>query len=95
MGLLDKFTKNRGTAGKAQDLRRKHGDKVDKGIDKAAEAARGKHDDKIAKGAKALKDGRAKLDGDPSSRRRPNNPVPDGQAPAGPNALSRRRRARR
>lgn len=45
----------------------KHGDKIAKGLDKAASEAdkrtKGKHSDKIAKGVTAAKDGLDKLDG--------------------------------
>ncbi|TNC26836.1 antitoxin [Mumia zhuanghuii] len=80
MGLLDKFTKNAHLRGKAKNLLNEHGDKIDKGIDKAADLARGKagskHGDKIDKGADALKDGLDKLDRDPTDRRRPGDPRP-------------------
>ncbi|MFD1827516.1 MULTISPECIES: antitoxin [Mumia] len=72
MGLLDKFKDNAdGLKDKAQDLIKEHGDKIDQGIDKAADLASdktgGKHDDKIDKGADALKDGVDKIDGDPTT----------------------------
>ena len=45
----------------------KHGDKIAKGLDKAATEAdkrtKGKHSDKIAKGVSAAKSGLEKLDG--------------------------------
>ncbi len=54
MGFLDKFKK------KAKDLAEDHGDKVEEGIDKAADFADdktgGKYSDKIDTGAEKAKD---------------------------------------
>ena len=61
MGMFDNLRKK---AEKAVD---QHGDKIAKGIDKAAATASkktgGKYDDKIAKGTSAAKSGLDKLDG--------------------------------
>lgn len=61
MGFLDKL---KGKATKAVD---QHGDKIAKGIDRAADAADrrtgGKHGDKIAKGRTQAKSALDKLDG--------------------------------
>ena len=61
MGFFDNVRKQ---AEKAVD---QHGDKISKGIDKAAAAASkktgGKHDDKIAKGVSSTKNALDKLDG--------------------------------
>ena len=61
MGFLDKAKAN---LTKAVD---QHGDKIAKGVDKAADAidkqTKGKYTDKIAKGRTKAKDGLDKLDG--------------------------------
>ena len=61
MSFLDKAKKQ---LTEADD---KHGDKIAKGLDKAASEAdkrtKGKHSDKIAKGVTAAKSGLEKLDG--------------------------------
>ena len=61
MGFLDKA---KASLTKAVD---QHGDKIAKGVDKAADAidkqTKGKYTDKIAKGRTAAKDGLDKLDG--------------------------------
>ena len=61
MGMFDNLRKK---AEKAVD---QHGDKIAKGIDKAAATASqktgGKYDDKIAKGTSSAKSGLDKLDG--------------------------------
>ncbi|MGB6056688.1 MAG: antitoxin [Microthrixaceae bacterium] len=61
MGFLDKF-KGRAeeVKNKASDLAAEHGDKIDQGIDKAADlaskATKGKYDDKIEGAAGKAKD---------------------------------------
>ena len=61
MGIFDKIKK------KTEAAVDQHGDKIGKGIDKAADAVSkktgGKHDDKIAKGTSKAKDALDKLDG--------------------------------
>ena len=56
----------------------KHGDKIAKGLDKAASEAdkrtKGKHSDKIAKGVTAAKSGLEKLDGKKDDLPPENNP---------------------
>ena len=62
VGMFDKFKK------KAAEVAEDHGDKIDTGIDKAADLADdktgGKHSDKIESGAEAAKDFVEKLDTD-------------------------------
>jgi hypothetical protein len=69
------FDNMRKKATKAVD---QHGDKIAKGIDKAAATASkktgGKHDDKIAKGTASAKNALDKLDGR-------NDDIPDGTTP--------------
>ncbi len=61
MGIFDKIRK------KAETAVDQHGDKIGKGIDKAADTVSkktgGKHDDKIATGTSKAKDTLDKLDG--------------------------------
>jgi len=63
---------------KAEKAVDQHGDKIGKGIDKAAATASqktgGKYDDKIAKGTSAAKSGLDKLDGR-------NDDIPDKRTP--------------
>ena len=84
MGFLDNVRKK---AEKAVD---QHGDKISKGIDKAAATASkktgGKHDDKIAKGVSSTKNALDKLDGrnddipdDPKPKPHPQKPHPPKQ----------------
>lgn len=66
MGFLDKFKKQgAGLKDKAADLAASHGDKIDQGIDKAADlaskATKGKYDDKIEGTADKAKDAADKL----------------------------------
>ena len=72
MGMFDNIKKK---AEKAVD---QHGDKISKGIDKAATTASrktgGKHDAHITKGSSAAKDALDKLDGK-------NDDIPDGRTP--------------
>lgn len=69
MGFLDKF-KGRGDELKtrAAGLVEQHGDKIDKGIDKAndavSKATKGKYDDKIDSATNKAKDGLNKLGDD-------------------------------
>lgn len=75
MGMFDNMRKK---AEKAVD---QHGDKIAKGIDKAAATASrktgGKYDDKIAKGASSAKGGLDRLDGR-------NDDIPDERTPPAP-----------
>jgi hypothetical protein len=63
MGLLDKFKR---VKAKATDVVDDHGDKIESGIDKAADFAddktKGRHSEKIDKGADAAKDAIRKVD---------------------------------
>ncbi|MGH9024757.1 MAG: antitoxin [Acidimicrobiia bacterium] len=63
MGLFDRFKRAKDKAG---DLVEEHGDKVESGIDKAADFAddktRGKYSKHIDKGADTAKDAIEKLD---------------------------------
>ncbi|MDQ3155129.1 MAG: antitoxin [Actinomycetota bacterium] len=66
MGFLDKFKKQSADLkDKAADLAASHGDKIDQGIDKAADlaskATKGKYDDKIEGAADKAKDAADKL----------------------------------
>ena len=66
MGFLDKFKKQGAELkDKAADLAASHGDKIDAGIDKAAdlanEATKGKFDDQIDSAAEKAKDAAEKL----------------------------------
>jgi hypothetical protein len=68
MGFLDKLKKSTAdVTDKASGVVAEHGDKIDEGIDKAADLADdktgGKFDDKIDTGADKLKDGLDSLDG--------------------------------
>jgi len=65
MGLFDRFKRAKDKAG---DLVDEHRDKIESGIDKAADVAddktKGKYSDKIDKGADAARKGVDKLDRD-------------------------------
>lgn len=77
MGIFDNIRK------KAEKTVDQHGDKIAKGIDKAAASASqktgGKHDDKIAKGVSSAKGALDKLDGR-------NDDFPDERTPPPPSA---------
>jgi hypothetical protein len=71
MGFLDKLKKSTAdVTDKARDLAAEHGDKIDDGIDKAADLADdktgGKHTDKIDKAADTAKGLVDKVEGDTS-----------------------------
>ncbi len=71
MGFLDKLKKSTAdVTDKARDVATEHGDKIDDGIDKAADLADdktgGKHTDKIDKAADTAKGMVDKLEGDGS-----------------------------
>lgn len=80
MSFLDRI-KKQGPA-KLREAVDKHGDKIAKGIDKAASTAdsrtKGKYSDKIAKARKGAQDGLAKIDRD---GRGPGGPGQPGSGP--------------
>ncbi|MCQ4082945.1 antitoxin [Streptomyces sp. RB6PN25] len=67
MGFLDAI-KGRFSKGKAEDLARRHGDKVDTGMDKASqqldEGSGGKYSEQIQTGTEKAKDTLGNLDKD-------------------------------
>ncbi len=64
MGFMDSIKEKLGNRGKAEDMARQHGDKVDEGIDRAGrttdEKTGGKHSDQIHTGTDKAKDAMGK-----------------------------------
>lgn len=83
MGFLDRLKGKGGMKDKAIDLAKQHDDKIDQGIDKAADAAdkatKGKYTDKIDNAAEKAKDAYEKP-GDPQAPLPPQ--APPTQAPS-------------
>jgi hypothetical protein len=87
MGFLDKLKGKGGMKHKAIDFAKEHDDKIDQGIDKAADAAdkatKGKYTDKIDNAAEKAKDAYEKP-GEPQAPLPPQEPpaqAPPAQAP--------------
>ncbi|MBZ6129777.1 antitoxin [Streptomyces olivaceus] len=93
MGLLDNLKARIGPAkGKVSDLAQQHGDKIDRGLDKAArtvdERTKGKYSDRIQTGTGRAKDAMERLarkdDGGTGTGGGTPGGTPGGPPPAGP-----------
>jgi hypothetical protein len=87
MGFLDKLKGKGGMKDKAIDFAKEHDDKIDQGIDKAADAAdkatKGKYTDKIDNAAEKAKDAYEKP-GDPQAPLPPQEPSAQAPPPQAP-----------